>query len=166
MAGEPADRGVQERYRAMAALLSDAVQRYGIEPAKVEEKAALEGRRAAEQVSLDGTQVSWTVFEDSWAKGKMETPGIQLYDYVLMLHLAVPGGRGAEALPQIRDYWLSRGLKVEPEADLSAGKVVAYPGAGEWTLSAGIVEPATVSIRVASGPVPTTSSPLGSDEES
>jgi hypothetical protein len=57
-------------------------------------------------------------------------------------------------------------MNVVPEAESPAGDVVADPGKGEWTLRAGVLDPLTVFIRVASGPVLTSSSPLGNEKES
>lgn len=158
MIGETVESAGLDPYVVLGMVLAETERRFGIAPEAVEEKAALEARRAVDQASLDGVPVSWKVIEDKWSKGKMETPGVQLYDYEQMLHLAVPSGHGAEVLQQIRAYWLSRGMNVLPEAESPAGDVVASPGKGEWTLRAGVLDPVTVFVRVASGYIPMSSS--------
>ena len=181
-AGESADPSGTETFRALGSLLAEAEQRYGVPPGAVEEKAALEARRAAKQAALGGAVLSSVLSgagteagleaeseslpEARWTKGKMETPGVRFFEYEYTLLLAVPFGRGADALSPVRAYWLSRGMDVVPEKDSPAGDVVASPGKGGWTLRAGVLDPLTVFIRVASGRVLTSSSPPGIEGES
>lgn len=152
-----------EVYRRLGSLLAEAGQRYGVPPRAVEEKAALEARRAAEQAVPSGAEQ--IIPETRWTEGKMETPGVRFFEYEYTLRLAVPFGQGADILPAVRAYWLSRGMDVVPEEDSPAGDVVANPDKGEWTLRAGVLDPVTVFIRVASGPVLTSPSPAGNERQ-
>lgn len=152
-----------EAYRNLGSLLAEAEQRYSVPPRAVEEKAALEARRAAEQAVPGGA--ARIIPETRWTEGKMETPGVRFFEYEYTLRLAVSFGKGADALPPVRAYWLSRGMDVVPEEDSPAGDVVASPDKGEWTLRAGVLDPVTVFIRVASGRVLTSSSPAGNEGE-
>jgi hypothetical protein len=159
-----ADAAGMEPYRVLGTFLAEAERRFGAPPEAIEEKAALEVRRVVEETGAEPAPE--TVPETRWIKGKMETPGIQFYDYEHTLQIPVPSGSGEEVLAKVRSYWLSRGMNVVPEAESPAGDVVADPGKGEWTLRAGVLDPLTVFIRVASGPVLTSSSPLGNEKES
>jgi hypothetical protein len=168
MADGAAEPPGTEVYRTLGVLLAEAEQRYGVPPQAVEEKAALEARRAAEQIALGAMALpglAQTIPETRWIEGKMETPGVRFFEYEYTLRLAVPFGRGADALPPVRGYWLSRGMDVVPEEDSPAGDVVASPDKGEWTLRAGVLDPVTVFIRVGSGRVLTSSSPPGNERE-
>jgi hypothetical protein len=164
----PAEPPDLAAYRTLGVLLAEAEQRYGVPPQAVEEKAALEARRAAEQIVLGAEAQlgsALTTPATRWIEGKMETPGVRYFEYEYTLRLAVPFGRGADALPPVRAYWSSRGMDVVPEEDSPAGDVVASPGKGEWRLRAGVLDPVTVFVRVASGRVLTSSSPPGNERE-
>lgn len=181
MPDEAAEAANLESARRLGAFLAETQQRFGVAPGDVEEKAALEARRAAETaVSVAAAAADEATAPDfaavfgaasgaepetRWIQEKMETPGVQFYDYEYTLRLAVPFGRGHNALARVRDYWTSRGMDVVPEAESPAGDVVASPGKGGWTLRAGILDPLKVFVRVTSGPVLTSSSPLENERE-
>src|ERR1051326_4677805 len=105
MSREPVGPASVEGYLALGAVLSEIAQREGVPPEAVEEKAALEARRAAEVVMLDGAPVRWTVAETRWIKGKMETPGVQQWEYQYVLKLEVNPAHAQDVFTQVRAYW-------------------------------------------------------------
>lgn len=155
---------VVERYLALGAVLSEIEQRTGVPPEMVEEKAALEARRAAEAVTIDGAPVSWTLSESRWTEGKMETPGVQQWEYRCVLTLSVSPARADDVFTQVRAYWTERGFEVD--YGNPADGVAADPGKGSWLLAVGLLDETALFVSVESGIVQTSLNPLRDEKES
>lgn len=161
---ETMDPAGLEGYRALRARLAEAARLYGAAPEAVEEKAALEARRAAEAIVVDGVLTSWTVSESSWTEGKMEAPGVQQWESRYVLKLNVSPAYAEDAFGQVREYWISRDFDLKywnPAAGVSA-----EPARGSWTLAAGLIDETALFVRVESGTVQTSSNPLRNEEGS
>lgn len=161
MSGEPEAPASVEGYLALGAALSEVARRVGIPPEAIEEKAALEARRAAEVVTIDGAPVSSTEFETRWIKGKMETPGVQQWEYRYRLQLGVGPAYAQDVFAQVRAYWIGRGFTID-HWDPADG-VSADPGKGSWGLAARLLDETMVLVSVESGVVQTSSNPLGDE---
>lgn len=162
MTDESVDPADLEGYRALGALLGRAARLYGVAPKAVEEKAALEARRAAEAITVNGVSVPWTGSESRWTEGKMEIPGVQQWEFRYVLQLDVTPRHAEAAFAQVQAFWTERGLDID-YWDPAVG-VFANPGKGSWALTAGLLDEASIAISVTSGIIQTSSNPLGTDE--